>query len=122
MNILFADDNPQVRELTTLELHSAGYDLTLVRNGTELLKIVEHGPGTFDVIVTDNSMPGGPQGIDVLRTLRADDRFRQVPIVVYTSNTEPSFVTEVVAYGGIYVEKFGRGDASLTNVIARMTP
>lgn len=121
MNILLADDNPQVRELTTLELHDHDHDLTVVSNGKELLRLVERGPGTFDVIVTDNNMPGGPQGIDVLRMLRADERFRQVPIIVYTSNTEPSFVREVTAHGGIYVEKYARGDASLSSVIARMT-
>ncbi|GEM_PF-3113556 len=105
MNILFADDNPDVRELVTMGLVGRGHDVTVVQNGTELLKILKHGPGKFDAIVTDNSMPGGPSGIEVLRRLRSDERFKKIPIIVHSGDRAAAFQIEIAALDAVFASK-----------------
>lgn len=104
MRILLADDNVDMQYLLTALFHASDHDVTVVSSGSELLRIiVEQGPGAFDVVVTDNDMPGGPSGMEVLRTLKKDERFEHVPIVVHTGARH--LKEEVHQLGGIYAEK-----------------
>lgn len=114
MNILFADDDALTREVVAMWLVKRGYDVTVVQNGTQLLKVVEHGPGTFDVIVTDNNMPGGPSGLEVLRHLRADERFKSVPVIVHSGDAAELIKAEVEALDAVFAEKYRRPNELLS--------
>ena len=109
MNILFAEDNPFLQELVTIWLTKRGHDVTVVQSGTELLKVLQNGPGKFDVIITDNDMPGGPSGLEVLRQLRSDDRFKKVPIIVHSGDGAELLKAEVEAHDAVFVSKLEDG-------------
>ncbi|MBI5440922.1 MAG: PAS domain S-box protein [Deltaproteobacteria bacterium] len=56
--ILFVDDEPMLTALWTHALCAHGYDVTAARSGAEALALFEAAPDRFDVVVTDQTMPG----------------------------------------------------------------
>lgn len=77
MNLLFADDNPDIRELVQLQLQAAGFHVSTADNGADVLRLVttEH----FDVLLLDYWMPDAT-GIQLCRQIRALDR--TTPILI----------------------------------------
>ena len=61
--LLYVEDNELLREVTTLALESAGYDVVQAGNGVQACALLE-GEG-FDYVVSDISMPGGVTGLEV---------------------------------------------------------
>lgn len=104
LKIVLADDDPAVRELTTEELTRRGHDVTVVQSGTELLRLLAFD-SRYDVVVTDNKMPGGPDGLEVMRALRLDQRFRQTPIILHTGDSDDKLRVAVTSLGGLFAPK-----------------
>jgi two-component system chemotaxis response regulator CheY len=58
-----------------------------------------------DIVVTDYDL-GTMTGLDVIRRLRADPKFKTVPILVLTSNTDPRvLVSTILAGADAFVKK-----------------
>lgn len=110
LRILVADDSEDVRLLIVDSLTGCGHSTTVVQNGTELLRLLANGPD-FDVIVTDNTMPGGPSGLEAMRQLRLDRRFKKVPIILHSGDPGEELRAAVEALGGLFAPK--RDDKSL---------
>ena len=85
VTVLVADDDRDIRELVAVKLRQAGYQVVAVGDGISALKAAgEHGVA---VAVLDVMMPG-MSGLDVVRQLRADDRFASVVIVLLTAKSQ----------------------------------
>lgn len=95
--LLLVEDNPAHEELTRLALKKTGfdYDLTVVRDGTELLEYLFR-QGRYvqlsridmpDLILLDLKLPR-MDGLEVLKKLKTDGRTRSIPIVMLSSSTE----------------------------------
>ena len=69
--ILVVDDDPLVRRTLALFLNRAGFAVVAVEGGMEALDLLQTAGGTFDLLVTDQSMPGmtGRELIDAAREL-----------------------------------------------------
>lgn len=105
MKILFADDLPNIRGLTSHVLEQRGHTVKTVIDGYELVQdlIQELEAGNiYDLIVTDYNMPK-MDGLEVLRCIRADDRFKTLQVIVYTTNNYIEFKSEVESFGGVLV-------------------
>jgi two-component system chemotaxis sensor kinase CheA len=81
--VLVVDDQFTVRELQRSILEAAGYRVTTARNGREACAEIVADP-EIDLVVTDVQMPE-MDGIELLRTIRADPRRSSLPVVVLTS-------------------------------------
>jgi signal transduction histidine kinase len=80
--ILIVDDDPSARHMLQALLAREGYDLTLAASGPEALAhIDELAP---DVILLDVMMPG-MDGFQVCQRLKADKRWRHIPIILVTA-------------------------------------
>jgi CheY-like chemotaxis protein len=98
--IFIVDDSPTDIELTTIALEATGLEITLrfAADGKSALAMLRNGLGVFDLILLDLKMPG-MGGIEVLREMRADDRLKDIPVVVVTSSCLESDRTEAIAAG-----------------------
>ncbi|HKY94028.1 MAG TPA: PAS domain S-box protein [Kiloniellales bacterium] len=67
--ILLVEDEPLVREFVSGQLEHLGYQVTAVEQGTAALTLLQ-GDDRFDLLLTDNIMPGGISGIDLRRQAR----------------------------------------------------
>lgn len=94
--ILFAEDEPNLRLLVTSTLEDPRYELVTCSDGAEALKRArERRP---DMLVLDWMMPG-LTGIDVVRALRADPGFADVPVVLLTARSQDGDRAEARAAG-----------------------
>ena len=80
--ILIVDDEPRGRELLGDLLTPQGYQLHFAASGPEALAAAAAHPP--DLILLDVMMPG-LDGFEVCRRLRADERLREVPVVMLTA-------------------------------------
>jgi two-component system response regulator len=95
--ILLVEDNPRDEALTLRALKKSNIvnDFVVARDGVEALDFF-FGTGTHagrdttvmpQLILLDLKLPK-LDGLEVLRKLRADERTRRLPIVVFTSSSE----------------------------------
>ncbi len=73
----------------TLTLENAGYEVITKDNGREALSYLTDENPEVDVIIPDVNMPE-MGGIDLVREIRSNDRFRFTPIVIVTTESEES--------------------------------
>jgi CheY-like chemotaxis protein len=76
--ILVVDDEPMVRALIARALGDAGYEVVAVANGQAALDAARGAEAPFDLIVTNNYMPG-LSGAELVAKVRQD--FPQLPIL-----------------------------------------
>ena len=67
-NILFIDDEEMLAEMGKTMLERLGYKVTVETNSIEALKIIQDQPDRFDLIITDQTMPG-MTGSDLARRI-----------------------------------------------------
>jgi PAS domain S-box-containing protein len=83
--VLLVDDEEFVIEMTSQMLMNLGYEVTTARNGSEALKMFLDRPSGFDLVITDQTMPG-ITGVDLAeKMLEAREDF---PIILFTGYSE----------------------------------
>ena len=101
LTVLLVEDNPRDVRLTWRAFEQAGlpHDLRVVRDGDEVLTYL-HREGAYkdpqasprpDVILLDLNLPR-MSGHEVLRSVRQDQRFQQIPVIVLTTSGRPDDV------------------------------
>ncbi len=87
-NILAIDNSAAMRQIISATLTTAGYEVTVARDGNEGLEwaLVER----FDLVLTDQHMPG-KCGFDLINELRANYAYRTTPILVLTTESGEPF-------------------------------
>ncbi|WP_052668244.1 response regulator [Nitriliruptor alkaliphilus] len=94
--VLVADDDPDIRRLVVMKLRSAGHAVTEVGDGNAAVEVARaEAP---DLLLLDLMMPG-MSGTEVCQTLRAEDRFADVPMVLLTARAQERDVTSGLAAG-----------------------
>jgi DNA-binding response OmpR family regulator len=83
--VVFADDDPDIRELVAYGLKKSGYDVLLASDGEEALSLVrERSPA---LVILDGTMPR-IDGFEATRRLRADPSTAQLPIMLLTARVQ----------------------------------
>jgi two-component system, OmpR family, phosphate regulon response regulator PhoB len=93
--ILVVDDEPPLRELVVVTLGDA-FVCEEVDNGDEALARLN--ADHYDLVMLDVMMPG-TSGTDVLRTMRADEELRDVPVIVMSAWQSPQDVASALEAG-----------------------
>jgi DNA-binding response OmpR family regulator len=99
LKILVADDERHVARLVQVNLERLGHKVHLAHNGIEARDLALIG--SFDVIVLDIMMPH-MDGLEVLRTLRADRRTRDIKIVLLTVKAQDEDIIKGMESGADY--------------------
>ena len=79
--ILFADDDPEIREVVRILLESEGYQVVEAENGEQAASAADD---TFDLIILDVMMPG----LDGIRTTLKIRETSSVPIIILSAKSE----------------------------------
>ena len=105
--IVVADDSAAARTMTRAALEAAGYEVRPAADGAEAWALIE--AGGCHAVVTDVQMPA-LDGVALCQRLRADTRFRDLPVVLVTSLGSPGDRQQGLAAGAdAYLVK-GRSD------------
>lgn len=94
--VLVVDDNVMSRAIIERRLSRDGYDVVLASSGTEALSVVEREP--VKLIFLDLVMDG-MGGMEVLETLKADARYRNIPVVIISGLDDADAVADCKAAG-----------------------
>jgi len=97
MKILIVDDFSTMRRIIKNLLRELGFNNTLEADDgqTALPKL---RTGGIDFLITDWNMPG-MSGIELLRTIRADNNLKNLPVLMVTAEAKREQIVEAAQAG-----------------------
>ncbi len=100
--VVVADNDSDALDLVVTDLRLEGHDVVgTAEQGDEAMRLcLELLP---DVLVVDVRMPPGPNGVEVLRQLRALQP--DLRVVVYSNYRSATLSRDIARYGGVYLQK-----------------
>ena len=109
MKILIVDDFSAMRRIIKNLLRDLGFTNTHeADDGNSALPMLQGGG--FDLLITDWNMPG-MQGIELLKTVRADAALSSLPVLMVTAESKREQIVEAAQAGvnGYVVKPFTAG-------------
>lgn len=94
--ILVVDDEPDLRLLVRMTLEGSGYEVEEASTAAEALERAEEIHPAL--ILLDIRLPDA-EGFDVLRALRANDAFRDTPVVMMSAHSSPPTLRKAEVIG-----------------------
>ena len=95
---LIIDDNRDNLDILVQMLSMQGIDATIVQDPSKVNETINDAPMP-DVVFVDLEMPG-ISGFDLLKLLRNDNRFADVPIIAYTVHVSEITVARDSGFDG----------------------
>lgn len=99
---LIVDDTKTIRSLLKEMLHNIGFrNFTEAADGNQALQLLKdraETPEAFEFIICDWNMPG-MTGIELLEIRNNDERFKTVPFLMVTIESEREYVLKAVSMG-----------------------
>jgi two-component system, response regulator len=99
-SILIVDDSPDDIELTILAIERCRTDLMpyVARDGKMALELLGDSKKLPSMILLDLKMPG-MGGVDFLREIRANERLKEIPVIIVTTSNLDADRTESLKAG-----------------------
>ena len=98
MKILSADDSVMIRKVIKNAVEVLGFGFVEARDGQEALDVLEKEHADVGLILLDWNMPR-LNGLDVLKKIKADQRFKEIPVMMVTTEVERAKVIEAISAG-----------------------
>jgi two-component system, chemotaxis family, chemotaxis protein CheY len=114
-NVLVVDDSPSCCQLVKAALRGRNYDVLYAADGKAALEILSNS--SVEVALVDYEMPG-MTGLDLVKIIRGDPRWKKLPIVMLTGEAEKEIILQAGRLGvSSYVLKT---NLSLPMLLARI--
>lgn len=102
-NVLVVDDIESNREILRRRLSRSGFKIDTASDGYKALTMLAEKE--YDIVLLDIMMPG-LSGIDVLKVIRGDTKWKNLPIIMVTAKDEGDILPECLDMGADdYVSK-----------------
>src|SRR6266511_4992420 len=98
--VLFIEDDPIMRHVCQRLLGDHGFAIELATDGLNGLKRLSAFQP--DVVLLDLMMPK-VSGIEVLKKLRAQEQFRDLPVIVFTNACVPILAEQAARAGATHI-------------------
>ncbi|PHR25149.1 MAG: hypothetical protein COA36_14165 [Desulfotalea sp.] len=99
--VLAVDDHPVALRLLESMLERGKYRVLTAVNGLHALEVMEEHGLMVDIILLDRIMPK-MDGIEFCLRIKADPRFRRIPVIMQTAAGRPSEIKEGIEAGVFY--------------------
>ena len=83
--ILIVDDEPDILRATKVRLMSFGYEIITASDGNDTVNLIQKD--TPDLILLDLRLPR-MDGDKICAMLKADDKFKHIPIIIFTASND----------------------------------
>jgi len=98
MKILVVDDFPTMRRIVKTLMRQNGYtNFVEAEDGQQGLKMLEATPD-IEFVVSDWNMPN-MSGLEFLKAVRADPRFKHLPFLMVTAESEKEQIIDAMKNG-----------------------
>ncbi|MCC7403191.1 MAG: response regulator [Bdellovibrionales bacterium] len=110
-HILVVDDSVNIRRVIVDNLTRLGFKkiatASEANEGYGKLSFFVDSPTPIQLVLSDLNMPG-PSGLDFLKKVRADEKFKELPFLLVTTESEKGAVIEAAVSGvsGYVVKPF----------------
>lgn len=98
MRILSVDDSKLVRLYAKNAADVLGFEFLEAANGKEALEVLAREEGSVDLILLDWHMQE-MDGMTLLKTLKADERYREIPVTMVTTEIDRDNVLQAIEAG-----------------------
>lgn len=116
-SVLIVDDEFGLADVTADLLVDAGYDVALAINGK--LGLDSLAVRRADIVLTDLMMPV-MDGPEMIRRMRADSRFAEIPAILMTALPEAIPTGDGAKHDAVLVKPFSRTE--LLETLRRLLP
>jgi CheY-like chemotaxis protein/anti-sigma regulatory factor (Ser/Thr protein kinase) len=99
--ILLVDDDEFILTVTQEVLEQSGYAIETAEDGLAAWERLEKDSSRFDLLLLDKNMPR-LDGISLLKLLKADPRFKDLPVIMLTGDNRQQDIIEGLAEGAHY--------------------
>ena len=97
-NIPLAEDEIHIQRLAKVVLERGGHKVQAVSSGEVLLKFLDTATSLHDLLLLDIMMLG-IDGLQVLRTLKAQAKFTTIPVIMLTAIAQQAIVLKGIQLG-----------------------
>jgi two-component system chemotaxis response regulator CheY len=102
---LVVDDSRAMRSILAKILMQLGFEVLQAGDGREAIGVLSSQPEPFQLVLSDWNMPE-MDGLQLLKALRANPKFSEVPVVMVTSETRvEQMMTALRAGANEYIMK-----------------
>ncbi len=101
LRLLSVDDSNIVRKIMRGAADVLDYELLEAADGLEALELLEKESGRVDLILLDWNMPG-MNGFDFLVAVKSDARYKSIPVMMVTTETEKSNIIMAIQAGAVH--------------------
>jgi two-component system chemotaxis response regulator CheY len=98
MAILTVDDSTTIRRIVKRSLDEMGMEVLEAADGVQALKVMEERGDAVQLVILDWNMPG-MSGLEVLKTIKATPKYKDVVVMMLTSEADQTFVVEALKAG-----------------------
>ncbi len=106
-NIFYTDDDADDREVFKEVIEELNEDVYIFtqRDGDELMDMLKNPPPRAHLIFLDLNMPG-KNGYEVLKEIRASEKFRDLPVIIFSTSNDSESISQTRALGAtLYINK-----------------
>jgi two-component system, chemotaxis family, chemotaxis protein CheY len=98
MKAIVADDSRLIRGIIEKTAVSIGFEAVQAGNGEEAMNILEADGQDIHLVLLDWNMPV-LNGIEVIKKMRGDDRFKRIPVLMISTESEEDRIKEAMNAG-----------------------
>ncbi|MDD5422493.1 MAG: response regulator [Candidatus Omnitrophota bacterium] len=91
--ILVVDDEPDIMDVATVRLRHLGYEIVPAADAEEALVVLQKD--VPDLILLDLLLPN-MQGDELCKKLKSDNKFKNIPIILFTASAIRTSLPEKV--------------------------
>ena len=96
-HILVADDEPHIGRIIKMKLEQGPFRVSIAYDGQEAIDFI-NGNEQFDLVLLDLMMPR-LSGLDVLKQIREQDKFKSLPCIILTAGGDAKHERDALALG-----------------------
>jgi two-component system alkaline phosphatase synthesis response regulator PhoP len=118
-HILVADDEPHIGRIIKMKLEQGPFRVSLAYDGEEALEFINNDE-RLDLALLDLMMPK-LSGLDVLRKVREQERFKSLPCIILTAGGDAKHERDALALGATQFLTKPFSPKKLYALVARLT-
>ncbi|MGZ3467745.1 MAG: response regulator [Gemmatimonadaceae bacterium] len=118
-HVLVADDEPHIGRIIKMKLEQGPFKVSLAYDGEEALALID-GDEQVDLALLDLMMPK-LSGLDVLRKVREQERFKSLPLIILTAGGDAKHERDALALGATQFLTKPFSPKKLYALVARLT-
>ena len=118
-HILVADDEPHIGRIIKMKLEQGPFRVTLAYDGQEALDFINSGE-QLDLVLLDLMMPK-LSGLDVLRRMREQEKFKSLPCIILTAGGDAKHERDALELGATQFLTKPFSPKKLYALVARLT-